>query len=47
MPVTDNLFSTIPEYEVFGSLFDWSFLISAGASAAVRWGAERVNGAGV
>jgi len=39
-----NLFSTIPEYEVFGSLFDWSFLFAAGASAFVRWGAEKVNG---
>ncbi|KIK02881.1 hypothetical protein K443DRAFT_96034 [Laccaria amethystina LaAM-08-1] len=39
-----NLFSTIPEYEVFGSLFDWSFLASFVASAFVRWGAERVNG---
>ncbi|KAF9472678.1 G protein-coupled receptor 89 [Pholiota conissans] len=43
---TTNLFSTIPEYEVFGSLFDWSFLLAAGASVFVRWGAERVNGTG-
>ncbi|KDR78231.1 hypothetical protein GALMADRAFT_65417 [Galerina marginata CBS 339.88] len=41
-----NLFSTIPAYEVFGALFDWSFLISAAVSVFVRWGAERVNGAG-
>jgi len=41
-----NLFSTIPAYEVFGSLFDWSFLIAAGVSAFVRWGASRVNGSG-
>jgi len=41
-----NLFSTIPAYEVFGSLFDWSFLIAAGLSAVVRWGASRVNGFG-
>jgi hypothetical protein len=41
-----NLFSTIPAYEVFGSLFDWSFLLAAGASLVVRWGAERVNGSG-
>jgi len=41
-----NLFSTIPAYEVFGSLFDWSFLIAAGASVFVRWGASRVNGVG-
>jgi hypothetical protein len=41
-----NLFSTIPAYEVFGSLFDWSFLIAAGVSVFVRWGASRVNGVG-
>ncbi|KAJ3516331.1 hypothetical protein NLJ89_g1183 [Agrocybe chaxingu] len=41
-----NLFSTIPTYEVFGSLFDWSFLAAAGVSVVVRWGAERVNGVG-
>ncbi|KAF8900147.1 Abscisic acid G-protein coupled receptor-domain-containing protein [Gymnopilus junonius] len=44
--VDENLFSTIPAYEVFGSLFDWSFLLAAGASVFVRWGAERVNGTG-
>jgi hypothetical protein len=41
-----NLFSTIPPYEVFGSLFDWSFLIVAIASAAVRWGAQKMNNVG-
>ncbi|KJA24873.1 hypothetical protein HYPSUDRAFT_135640, partial [Hypholoma sublateritium FD-334 SS-4] len=41
-----NLFSTIPAYEVFGSLFDWTFLIAAALSVFVRWGAERVNGTG-
>jgi hypothetical protein len=40
-----NLFSTIPKYEVFGSLFDYSFLLAAGSSAFVRWFGERVNGA--
>ncbi|TFK71222.1 hypothetical protein BDN72DRAFT_958254 [Pluteus cervinus] len=40
-----NLFSTIPEYEVFGSLFDGSFLLSAFLFGALRWGAEKVNGA--
>ncbi|KAL0952682.1 hypothetical protein HGRIS_006924 [Hohenbuehelia grisea] len=39
-----NLFETIPEYEVFGSLFDWSFLLAAGGSAFVLWGAEKMNG---
>jgi len=40
---TTNLFSTIPAYEVFGSLFDWTFLISAGGSLLihyVRWGVQ-------
>ncbi|PPQ71403.1 hypothetical protein CVT26_011118 [Gymnopilus dilepis] len=44
--IDQNLFATIPAYEVFGSLFDWSFLLAAGASIFVRWGHERVNGAG-
>ena len=38
-----NLFSTIPAYEVFGSLFDWTFLISAGASLLIKyvlWGVQ-------
>jgi hypothetical protein len=42
-PVT-NLFSTIPEFEVFGSLFDWSFLLAAGGTAFWRWGKEWVDG---
>ena len=40
---TTNLFSTIPAYEVFGSLFDWTFLVSTGGSLLinyVRWGAQ-------
>ncbi|RDB17709.1 Golgi pH regulator B [Hypsizygus marmoreus] len=41
---TPNLFSTIPAFEVFGALFDWSFVLAAAASAFVRWGHERVNG---
>ncbi|KAH6912215.1 G protein-coupled receptor 89 [Coprinopsis sp. MPI-PUGE-AT-0042] len=41
-----NLFSTIPEYELFGSLFDWAFLLTAAASAALRWGAEKVSSVG-
>ncbi|KAF8064353.1 G protein-coupled receptor 89 [Lyophyllum atratum] len=39
-----NLFSTIPEFEVFGALFDWAFLLAAGAYTVIRWGHERVNG---
>lgn len=39
-----NLFSTIPQFEVFGSLFNWSLLIAAGASGFARWAADKVNG---
>ncbi|KAF9497388.1 hypothetical protein BDN71DRAFT_1444856 [Pleurotus eryngii] len=38
-----NLFSLIPKYEVFGSLFDWSFVIAAAATSVVRWGAEKMG----
>ncbi|KAJ7123701.1 Abscisic acid G-protein coupled receptor-domain-containing protein [Mycena epipterygia] len=39
-----NLFSTIPEFQVFGSLFDWTFLISSTGSFITRWAANKVNG---
>ncbi|OCH88954.1 hypothetical protein OBBRIDRAFT_813398 [Obba rivulosa] len=39
-----NLFSTLPEYELFGFLFDGSFLLTAGASAAMRWFGDRIGG---
>ncbi|KAI0651100.1 Abscisic acid G-protein coupled receptor-domain-containing protein [Trametes meyenii] len=39
-----NLFSTLPEYQFFGSLFDGSFLLAAAVSAAVRWLGDRVTG---
>jgi hypothetical protein len=45
-PTTTNLFSTIPAFEVFGSLFDWSFLLAAGGTAFGRWSRERVDGVG-
>ncbi|KIO00063.1 hypothetical protein M404DRAFT_153718, partial [Pisolithus tinctorius Marx 270] len=32
-----NLLSTLPEYTLFGGLFDWSFLAGAGGCALVRW----------
>ncbi|TFK90899.1 hypothetical protein K466DRAFT_596556 [Polyporus arcularius HHB13444] len=38
-----NLFSTLPEYQFFGSLFDGAFLLAAGVSAAVRWFGDRVT----
>jgi len=43
---TVNLFSTLPEYQLFGSLFDGSFLIAAGGSALVRWFGDRMHQAG-
>ena len=43
-PADVNLFSTIPEYQLFGFLFDMSFLVAAGLTAFGRWMAERVNG---
>ncbi|KAG2005481.1 ICS [Coprinopsis cinerea AmutBmut pab1-1] len=45
-PSAVNLFSTIPKYELFGSLFDWSFLLAALAYGFLRWGAEKVNSVG-
>lgn len=44
---TTSLFSTLPAYEVFGPLFDGSFLLSALVSGFVRWLGGRVNGYGV
>ncbi|KDQ55997.1 hypothetical protein JAAARDRAFT_36792 [Jaapia argillacea MUCL 33604] len=41
--VTTNLFATLPEYQVFGSLFDGSFLLSAGCTTLVLWFDERIN----
>lgn len=43
-PADVNLFSTIPEYQLFGSLFDLSFLAAAALTAFGRWTAERMNG---
>ncbi|KAI0341159.1 hypothetical protein BDW22DRAFT_1446209 [Trametopsis cervina] len=42
-----NLFSTLPEYQVFGAVFDGSFLMSAGVSALVRWFNQKINSVGV
>ena len=43
-PSAINLFSTLPEYQFFGALFDGAFLLAAGVSAAVRWFGDRVTG---
>ena len=42
-----NLFATLPEYQVFGSLFDGAFLLVALLSAVVRWFSHRINSVGV
>ena len=42
----DNLFSTLPEYQLFGSLFDGSFLLAAGVVAVVRWFGDKMRNAG-
>jgi len=36
-PDTTNLFLTLPEYSLFGGLFDWSFLLGAFACVVSRW----------
>ncbi|KAF5366772.1 hypothetical protein D9758_006495 [Tetrapyrgos nigripes] len=38
-----NLFSTIPPFEVFGRLFDWSFLCAAVVTASVLWFRRRLR----
>ncbi|KAH9969412.1 Abscisic acid G-protein coupled receptor-domain-containing protein [Lactifluus volemus] len=48
-PATDEtgtaaaFFSNLPAYETFGSVFDWSFLASAGFAAVVEWLREQAN----
>ena len=42
-----NLFATLPEYQVFGSLFDIAFLVTAVLTAIVRWFSHRINSVGV
>ncbi|KAI0682547.1 Abscisic acid G-protein coupled receptor-domain-containing protein, partial [Cytidiella melzeri] len=42
-----NLFSTLPEYQVFGAVFDSAFLLAAGLTALVRWFGQRINSVGV
>ncbi|KAJ4485342.1 G protein-coupled receptor 89 [Lentinula aciculospora] len=40
---TTNLFTTIPPFEVFGSLFDVAFLFAASMSIAVRWMGNKIG----
>ena len=42
-----NLFSTLPEFQVFGSVFDTAFLLAAAVSAVVQWFYQRINSVGV
>lgn len=42
-----NLFATLPEYQVFGALFDSALLITAGVSTVARWFSYRINSVGV
>ncbi|KAG2131647.1 Abscisic acid G-protein coupled receptor-domain-containing protein [Suillus clintonianus] len=39
-----NLFATLPEYSLFGGLFDWSFLIGAAGCALARWARSSFEG---
>jgi len=32
-----NILSTLPEYSLFGGLFDWSFLLGATGCVFARW----------
>ncbi|KAF8550656.1 hypothetical protein OG21DRAFT_1598765 [Imleria badia] len=39
-----NLFSSLPQYSLFGSLFDWSFLFGATGCAVARWAGGLFSG---
>lgn len=39
-----NLFSSLPQYSLFGGLFDWSFLLGATGCALGRWAGGLFNG---
>ncbi|KAG1732674.1 G protein-coupled receptor 89 [Suillus paluster] len=39
-----NLFTTLPEYSLFGGLFDWSFLIGAAGCALAHWARSSFQG---
>ncbi|KAH9931624.1 Abscisic acid G-protein coupled receptor-domain-containing protein [Epithele typhae] len=42
---SETLFATLPEYQFFGTLFDGTFLLSAGVAAAARWFGDKVASA--
>ncbi|KAA1475759.1 hypothetical protein DENSPDRAFT_784045 [Dentipellis sp. KUC8613] len=39
-----NVFSTLPEYQFFGPVFDWSFLLAATGAAAMQWARGVMSG---
>ncbi|KAH0833936.1 hypothetical protein J3R83DRAFT_11124 [Lanmaoa asiatica] len=39
-----NLFSSLPQYSLFGGLFDWSFLFGATGCALARWAGGLFSG---
>ncbi|KAJ3735296.1 G protein-coupled receptor 89 [Lentinula guzmanii] len=39
----NNLFTTVPQFEVFGSLFDGAFLLAATLSIVVRWMGNKIG----
>ncbi|EGN94633.1 hypothetical protein SERLA73DRAFT_125570 [Serpula lacrymans var. lacrymans S7.3] len=39
-----NVFTTLPAYSLFGVLFDWSFLLGAGACALGKWAGGILSG---
>ncbi|KAJ3997090.1 G protein-coupled receptor 89 [Lentinula boryana] len=39
----NNLFTTVPQFEVFGSLFDGAFLLAATLSIVVRWMGKKIG----
>jgi len=41
-----NLFNTLPEYVVFGGMFDGTFLVTVFGTGAVKWFDEKINGGG-
>ena len=40
-----NLFATLPAYQMFGALFDGSFIAAACLTAVSLWARARLNGA--
>jgi hypothetical protein len=41
--MTTNLFTTLPEHHVFGSVFDSAVVLAAGVTALVRWVGQKIG----